>query len=85
MAEKARAGGLGGRVSFDYRLISPLFDDQGMVVGAAPGERGETVTTIRDVYGRRTATGTLRRDGEPTDRPVAPRAGGSDPGPTPGT
>ncbi|MEV0276555.1 CoA transferase [Streptomyces sp. NPDC050610] len=61
MAEKARAGGVSGRVSFDYRLTSPLFDDQGMVVGAAPGEDGETVTAVRDAYGRRTATGTLRR------------------------
>ncbi|MEU7045681.1 MaoC family dehydratase N-terminal domain-containing protein [Streptomyces varsoviensis] len=60
MAEKARAGGPAGRASFDYRLTAPLFDDQGMVVSAVPGEEAETVTAVRDRYGRRTATGTLR-------------------------
>jgi 3-methylfumaryl-CoA hydratase len=68
MAEAARAvgstgGGTGARtadVSFAYRLVSPLFDDQGLIVGAAKGADGTTVTAARDRYGRQTATGTLR-------------------------
>ena len=46
MAEAARAGrntgGRTGDVSFAYRLVSPLFDDQGLIVGAAPGPDGTT-------------------------------------------
>ncbi|GAA3525107.1 hypothetical protein GCM10022222_04830 [Amycolatopsis ultiminotia] len=61
MAEKARGGGVSEHTSFDYRLVAPLFDHQGMVVGSATGEQGETVTAVRDVHGRQTATGTLRR------------------------
>lgn len=60
MAEKARAGGLTGDVTFDYRLISPLFDHQGMVVSVKQTE-DEATTSVRDVHGRETATGTLRR------------------------
>ncbi|MGH3294457.1 MAG: FAS1-like dehydratase domain-containing protein [Trebonia sp.] len=65
MAEAARGigyrgGSRGGHVSFAYRLVSPLFDDQGLVVGAVPGTDGTTVTTARDRYGRQTATGTFR-------------------------
>jgi 3-methylfumaryl-CoA hydratase len=58
MAEAARARGLTGDVSFQYRLLSPLFDHQGLVVAAFPGEDA-TATYARDRYGRRTATGTL--------------------------
>ena len=69
MAEAARTvSGTGGRrtgnVSFSYRLVSPLFDDQGLVVGAAAGPDGTTVTTARDRHGRQTATGTLRGAGQ---------------------
>jgi 3-methylfumaryl-CoA hydratase len=60
MAEAARAVGRTGDVSFEYRLVSPLFDDQGLIVSAADGPDGATVTAARDRYGRRTATGTLR-------------------------
>jgi 3-methylfumaryl-CoA hydratase len=60
MAEAARAAGRGGDVSFGYRLVSPLFDDQGLIVGAAGGQDGAVVTVARDRYGRPTATGTLR-------------------------
>ena len=62
MAEAARAssGGYAGDVSFSYRLVSPLFDDQGLFVSAADGPDGTTVTAVRDRYGRQTATGTLR-------------------------
>lgn len=55
MAEAARARGVGGRVSFSYRLVSPLFDHQGLIVRAEG-----TTTTARDVRGRQTATGTVR-------------------------
>ena len=64
MAEAGRAaGGTGGRtwddVSFEYRLVSPLFDDQGLIVGAFEGQDGATMTFARDRHGRQTATGTL--------------------------
>jgi 3-methylfumaryl-CoA hydratase len=69
MAEAARAaghanGGLSaaghadGGLSFEYRLISPLFDYQGLIVGAVPGQAAVT-TSARDRYGRQTAAGTL--------------------------
>jgi 3-methylfumaryl-CoA hydratase len=64
MAEAARATGRRGdkhddRLCFDYRLISPLFDYQGMVVSAGR-ERDATVTAVRDIHGRQTAMGTLK-------------------------
>jgi 3-methylfumaryl-CoA hydratase len=59
MAEAARTGGRTGDVAFSYRLISPLFDDQGLFVSAADGPDGTTVTAARDRYGRQTATGTF--------------------------
>ena len=66
MAEAARAAaeassaGLAGRERyFEYRLVAPLFDDQGMIVSAADGE-GAIATAVRDRFGRRTAQGTLR-------------------------
>lgn len=60
MAEAARARGGTGDVVFDYRLVAPLFDHQGMVVAAAPLD-GSIDTRVRDVHGRTTATGTLLR------------------------
>jgi 3-methylfumaryl-CoA hydratase len=64
MAEAARAaGGTGTRTGdlfFEYRLVSPLFDDQGLIAGAVRGADGTTVTAARDRYGRQTATGTFR-------------------------
>jgi 3-methylfumaryl-CoA hydratase len=63
MAEAARAaGGQAGDLSFEYRLLSPLFDQQGMVVSAAQ-EGDATVTAVRDVHGRHTASGVLRNAG----------------------
>ena len=66
MAEAARAAeGADSAVAaareryFEYRLVSPLFDHQGMVVSAVPGEDA-TSTAVRDRYGRQTAKGTLR-------------------------
>jgi 3-methylfumaryl-CoA hydratase len=69
MAEAARAAGKRDSghdaepplpaLSFEYKLMSPLFDFQGMVVSAA-AEQDVTATAVRDSRGRRTATGTLR-------------------------
>ncbi|WP_217996628.1 FAS1-like dehydratase domain-containing protein [Piscicoccus intestinalis] len=76
MAEAARAAGLvrpvgaddAPPVRFDYRLVSPLFDHQGLVAGArtetddpARGH-GSVVTWARDRSGRRTATGVIGPD-----------------------
>ena len=58
MAEAARAAGCDGDLSLEYRLISPLFDFQGLVVSASRAPDA-TATAVRDIYGRRTATGTL--------------------------
>jgi len=60
MAEAARRQGIGGELAFDYRLVSPLFDHQGLIVRAEAGA-DETATAVRDRHGRRTATGTVRR------------------------
>jgi 3-methylfumaryl-CoA hydratase len=56
MAEAARTQGQSGRLSFEYRLIAPLFDHQGMIVRATTAQE----TTVRDLHGRQTATGTIR-------------------------
>ena len=64
MTEAARAIDAGDRpddagLSFEYKLISPLFDFQGLVAGASAGP--DVITTgVRDLHGRPTATGTLR-------------------------
>lgn len=62
MAEGARALTHEGNprdVSFEYRLLSPLFDHQGMIVKAVHAQEG-TATSVRDRYGRQTAVGVLR-------------------------
>jgi 3-methylfumaryl-CoA hydratase len=64
MAEAARAAGYrggqdAGRLHFGYRLTSPLFDHQGMMVSAVP-EQDAIMTAVRDIHGRQTAAGTLR-------------------------
>ena len=46
-----------GLTRFAYRLVSPLFDEQGMAVRAEPSTEGID-TTVRDGTGRLTATGT---------------------------
>lgn len=46
--------------AFDYRLVAPLLDHQGLVVSAVPGGGGTFATRARDYYGRTTATGTWR-------------------------
>jgi 3-methylfumaryl-CoA hydratase len=65
MAEAARtakypADQHGGRLNFEYRLTSPLFDYQGMVVSATR-EQDAMVTAVRDIHGRQTAIGTLQK------------------------
>ena len=66
MAEAARAGASGAAGNrghdFAYRLESPLFDHQGMIVRAVR-EGAVTTTSVRDTLGRRTASGTLRDNG----------------------
>jgi 3-methylfumaryl-CoA hydratase len=66
MAEAARAAGDAAGSDrdhdFAYRLESPLFDHQGMVV-RADREQAVTTTSVRDARGRRTASGTLRSSG----------------------
>ena len=59
MAEAARALGWAGATVFEYRLLAPLFDQQGMLVRAVQDAHSIT-TTVRDLHGRQTATGTLR-------------------------
>jgi 3-methylfumaryl-CoA hydratase len=65
MAEAARATGAAGDPAkvggqeFTYRLESPLFDHQGMIVKAVR-EQNATATSVRDNHSRRTASGTLR-------------------------
>ena len=59
MAEAARALGWTGATTFEYRLLAPLFDQQGMLVRAVQDAHSIT-TTVRDLHGRQTATGTLR-------------------------
>jgi 3-methylfumaryl-CoA hydratase len=67
MAEAARVvtnGTAGGRDhDFAYRLESPLFDHQGMIVRAVR-DSGATTTAVRDTAGRRTASGILRGSGQ---------------------
>lgn len=58
MAEAARTLGHTGDQVFDYRLQSPLFDHQGMIV-AASADDDATTTTVRDATGRQTATGSI--------------------------
>lgn len=61
MAEAARVvDSTPGLRSFDYRMVSPLFDHQGLVARANNAE-AETVTAVRDIHGRQTARGSVRR------------------------
>ena len=55
MAELARRSGVSAS-EYSYRLVSPLYDDQGLVVTAAR----DGGLSCRDATGRVTATGTLR-------------------------
>lgn len=60
MAEAARSRGLGtqpGEV-FTYRLVSPLFEGQGLVAQVLENNEGVR-TAVRDDWGRRTAEGRI--------------------------
>ena len=63
MAELARRSGVSAS-EYSYRLVSPLYDDQGLVVSAVPDGDAMRVS-CRDATGRLTATGTLRVPGVP--------------------
>jgi 3-methylfumaryl-CoA hydratase len=69
-AESRRARGDGDRY-FEYRLTAPLFDHQGMIVSATR-EQNVTVTAVRDIHGRPTAAGTLRKASQMTDSQNGP-------------
>ncbi|HEU5384776.1 MAG TPA: MaoC family dehydratase N-terminal domain-containing protein [Streptosporangiaceae bacterium] len=57
MAELARRSGVPAS-EYSYRLVSPLYDDQGLVVSAVPD--GDAVrVSCRDAAGRVTATGVI--------------------------
>jgi 3-methylfumaryl-CoA hydratase len=60
MAEAARSRGVttGRGAVFDYRLVAPLFEGQGLVARAV-GHDGQLRTTVRDSWGRRTAEGSI--------------------------
>lgn len=60
MGEAARARGTAAvaDLTFDHRLVSPLFDRQGLITRATP-QRGRLHVALRDVTGRQTAHGTL--------------------------
>jgi 3-methylfumaryl-CoA hydratase len=56
--DAARPAGHAGERYFEYRLIAPLFDHQGLIVSAVSVD-GATRTAVRDRYGRQTARGIL--------------------------
>jgi len=62
MAELARPG-RPARCDYSYRLVAPLFDDQGLIVSASADTDAVRVTA-RDGAGRTTATGVI------TERPA---------------
>jgi 3-methylfumaryl-CoA hydratase len=62
MAELARPG-LPERCEYSYRLVAPLFDDQGLIVSAVPDagpDAGAVRVSCRDAAGRVTAAGVIR-------------------------
>ncbi|MFG1891641.1 MaoC family dehydratase N-terminal domain-containing protein [Micromonospora sp. NPDC049051] len=61
MAESARAAGAVGRLTMNYRLVSPLLEHQGLVTGSEPSPHGWNVH-VRDDSGRVTATGTVSNE-----------------------
>ena len=61
MAEAARllVGAPAGPVRFDYRLVAPMYDGEGLIASADPGDDGSVVTRVTTRDGRTTARGTL--------------------------
>ncbi len=60
MAELARRQApLPVSCDYSYRLVAPLFDDQGLIVSAGP-DAGAVRLAARDAAGRSTATGVIR-------------------------
>src|SRR5690242_7724014 len=57
MAELVRRSGVPAS-EYSYRLVSPLYDDQGLVVSAVP-DGDATRVSCRDAAGRVTATGVI--------------------------
>jgi 3-methylfumaryl-CoA hydratase len=67
MTEAARAAGWhDGSLSFEYWLLSPLFDHQGLVASAARDQ--DAIVGVRDLYGRKTAEGHCARSRRSTAR-----------------
>ena len=58
MAELARPE-LPARCDYSYRLVAPLFDEQGLIVSAT-ADADAVQVTARDGAGRTTATGVIR-------------------------
>jgi 3-methylfumaryl-CoA hydratase len=59
MAEAARGWAPADRpVAFEYRLVAPLFEEQGLIA-TAEREADGIITRVRDRTGRTTATGRL--------------------------
>jgi 3-methylfumaryl-CoA hydratase len=63
MAEAARirCGATGAGLRYEYRLVAPLFDHQGLVVRASSEDDGPISTSARDTTGRQTAHGAITR------------------------
>jgi 3-methylfumaryl-CoA hydratase len=60
MAEAARPHLPAGRsLRFEYRLVAPLFEGQGLVAVATTAPDGGLATRVQDRAGRSTATGTI--------------------------
>ena len=62
MAEAARPSLTGADLTYEYRLVAPLFDHQGLIVRAV-AEDGQVRTSARDRSGRIAAHGTITADG----------------------
>lgn len=57
------AAGTGSDRRFEYRLVAPLFEHQGLVVSASAAEGSTVLARARDLSGRTTGRATLRAPG----------------------
>ena len=62
-----------GPVRFDYRLVAPMYDGEGLVATADRGDDGSVVTRVRTGAGRATAEGVLTPVGAPVADPPGSR------------